>query len=201
MIIPLPNIKYGFVVKPGHLEDSYILGKFFLIIDENGYATIIDQYKFYPWNSNDLSFSSSDSNTDWAPIQMNKEIRLKKIPVKYIGKSYHLYLIEETEVSEIKWDKLNPIKISNSFSFGRVMNIDVYIHNHLITINISIQDKLFYFLGRLFNVRTNKFKLPEKVFKDLKIEWKREYRSYKEKQEYNKEEQEYNKEKWEDENI
>jgi hypothetical protein len=178
--IPICEIKHAFIAIPKRSSDiNNILGKFILFINENGEASIIDEYKFYPCQDC-ASFEISTSNKMWADIDLvSKTIFFKKLlPIKLWDK-WIRFNIAELENKSGPFD-LNDIEFNFSHCCNELFELILSFSTKSIWINISFRDKFFYFLGKRFNVKTNKFKLSERRFNYLIKEWNKlfEHHSY-----------------------
>jgi len=152
-----------------HLDQ--ILGKFYLINKENNTFSIKDSYRFYPWNGKYNSFTNS-TNDDWAYITITIRFDfinnlLNKILSKITHRSsfYADSFISLTD-TDGNWNKINKIKKSNKHynENGTLLGLQLYLSvSKYLEVNIS--DKLFYFLGKPFNVVTEEFSFPEEFYK------------------------------------
>lgn len=176
-IDPISDIKYAFVVKIRNNKSiKNILGKFILLLNENGEAIILDEYKFYPCVDGER-FEISNQNLSWYTVNIfEKDINI--ILSKKFSKMFRICLGE----SDIKANPfvLQNIEITKNILPKELFKLVFYINSNHIYVNIAFLDKIFYFLGKQFNVKTNKFKLSERRYNYLIKEWNKlfEHQSY-----------------------
>lgn len=153
-----------------HLDQ--ILGKFYLFDKNNNKFQIADRYKFYPWDGGYNSFAGEE-NEEWNQITFT-------IRLDFVNKSKFLcnlirrlvrddplfdkYLILEEDLRS-SWNKLEhlSIRVSEYVVSLCIIGFELYIGESKF-LNIGISDKLFYFLGKPFNVVTEEFSFPEEFY-------------------------------------
>lgn len=162
------------------LEDTYIcrtndrhidqiLGKFFLIDWGSNTFQIKDSYRFYPWDGSIESFDFTEDNNEWAGNTIEKIIpNLIGMLVRKVFR-YSFYNKKEFQIyaTTDDCDKIIGMKIesSNLWHDSILFNVTLVIGNEFIRFTIHFSDKWFYFLGKEFDVITNKFSFPEPFYK------------------------------------